>query len=63
MPERFEDQSWYPEWRPVVDRVVTARMARDSAAAGSPAREATDREYDAALVVFRALAKKIGPQY
>jgi len=55
---RFEDQPWYPEWRAVVDRVVTAQMARDSSTAGTPEREAADREYDAALAAFRSAAER-----
>ena len=58
MSERFEDQPWYPEWHAVVDRVVTARIARDSSAAGTPEREAADREYDTALAAFRSAAER-----
>jgi hypothetical protein len=36
MPERFEDQPWYPEWKRTVDRVVTARMELDAAKPGTP---------------------------
>lgn len=57
LSERFEEQPWYPEWRAVVDRVVTARIARDSAAAGTPEREAADREYDAAFAAFQSAAE------
>jgi len=58
MPRRFEDRSWYPEWRAAVDCVVNAQMARDSTAAGSPERQAVDREYDAAPAAFRAAAER-----
>jgi hypothetical protein len=58
LSERFEDQPWYPEWHAVVDRVVRARVARDSAAAGTPEREAADREYDVAFAAFRAAAER-----
>jgi hypothetical protein len=58
LSKRFEDQPWYPEWRAVVDRVVTARMARDSAAGGTPEREAADLEYDLALAAFRSAAER-----
>ena len=56
MPERFENQYWYPEWHAIVDRVVTAQMARDNAAASSPERQTADLEYDDALVAFRSAA-------
>jgi hypothetical protein len=59
MAARFEDQPWHQEWREVLDRVIAAEMARDRAKPGTPEREAADREYEAALVVFRALADKI----
>jgi hypothetical protein len=60
MAARFEDQPWHQEWREVLDRVIAAEMARDRAKLGTPEREAADREYEAALVVFRALAEKRG---
>jgi hypothetical protein len=56
MSERFADQPWYPEWHAIVDRVVTAHMARDSSTAGTPERKAADREYDVALAAFRSAA-------
>jgi hypothetical protein len=58
MPTRFEDQAWYPEWREVVERVVTARMALDSTKPDTPEREAADREYNAAPVAFRSAAER-----
>ena len=58
MAARFEDQPWHQEWREVLDRVIATEMARDRAKPGTPEREAADREYEAALVVFRALAEK-----
>ena len=58
MPESFEDQPWYPEWRDVVDRVVAARMALDATRPDTPEREAADREYEVALAAFRLLAEK-----
>jgi hypothetical protein len=62
MATRFEDQPWHQEWREALDRVIAGQMARDGAKPGTPEREAADREYEAALVVFRALAEKIRPQ-
>ncbi len=58
MPGQYEDQPWYPEWRTAVNRAVTACTARDSAAAGSPERQAADREYEDALVAFRSAAQR-----
>ena len=62
MATRFEDQPWHQEWREALDRVIAAQMRRDGAKLGTPAREAADREHEAALVVFRALAEKIRPR-
>jgi hypothetical protein len=58
MPESVKGQSWYPEWREAVDRVVAALAARDSATSGTPEREIADREYEAALAAFRSAAEK-----
>ena len=58
MPERFEDQPWYLEWKKTVDRVVAARMALDATRTDTPEREAAEREYEVALVAFRLLAEK-----
>jgi hypothetical protein len=58
MPNRFEDQPWYPEWKKTIDRVVTARMALDATTPGTPEWEAADREYGAALSAFRVLAQQ-----
>ena len=58
MPKRFEDQSWYPEWKGTIDRVVTARMELDATKPGTPDREAADREYESALTAFRMVADK-----
>ncbi len=41
-----------------MDRVVAARMALDSHKPDTPERAAADREYEAALAVFRLLAEK-----
>ena len=62
MATRFEDQPWHQEWREALDRVIAAQMRRDSAKLGTPEREAANREHEAALVVFRALAEKIRPR-
>jgi hypothetical protein len=62
MPTRFEDQPWYPEWHEVVERVVAARMARDSTKPDTPEREAADREYDVALAAFRSAAERFRSQ-
>ena len=56
MPEQYENQPWYLEWRAAVNRVVTAHTARDSAVTGSPERHAADLEYDDALTAFRTAA-------
>jgi hypothetical protein len=58
MPERFEDQPWYSEWKQTVDRVVAARMALDATTSDTPEREAANREYETALAAFRLLAEK-----
>ena len=58
MPERFEDQPWYPEWKKTVDRVVAARMALDATRPDMPEWEAVEREYEAALAAFRLVAEK-----
>ena len=62
MATRFEDQPWHQEWREALDRVIAAQMRRDGPKLGTPERESANREYDAALVVFRALAEKIRPR-
>jgi hypothetical protein len=59
MANRFEDQPWYSEWKKVIDRVVTARMALDSTKPDIPEREAASREYDAALEVYRSTAQRL----
>jgi hypothetical protein len=56
--KRFEDQSWYPEWKKTIDRVVAARMALDATQPGTLERETADREYEAALAAFRLVAEK-----
>jgi hypothetical protein len=55
--ERFEDQAWYQKWREAPDRVISAQMARDKTELGTPDREGADREYEAALADFRAIAQ------
>jgi hypothetical protein len=61
MATRFEDQPWHQEWREALDRVIAAQMRRDGAKLGTPEREAANREHEAALAAFRALAEKIRP--
>ena len=39
-----------------------AQMKRDGAKLGTPERESANREHEAALVAFRALAEKIRPR-
>jgi hypothetical protein len=56
---QFENQSWYPEWKKAVDRVVAARMALDATTPETPERQTADREYQAALTGFRTLAEKL----
>ena len=57
MPTRVEDQPWwYHQWHEALERVIAAQMGRDSTKPGTPEREAADREYDAALAVFRSIA-------
>jgi hypothetical protein len=58
MPKRFEDQSWYPEWKKAIDRVVAARMILDGTKPDTPERETANREYDAALAAFRSAAER-----
>jgi hypothetical protein len=58
MSKRFEDQSWYPEWKKTIDRVVAARMALDATQPGTLERETANREYEAALAAFRLVAEK-----
>jgi hypothetical protein len=59
MPERFEDQTWYREWREALERVISSSMARDSTVAGTPEREAAQRECDAALAAFRTIPIRV----
>jgi hypothetical protein len=59
MSTRFEDQSWYPEWKKVVDRVVSARMTLDGTNPDSPERESASDEYEAALTLFRSTAERL----
>jgi hypothetical protein len=58
MSSGFENQPWYPEWREAVQRVVAALAARENTKPGTPEREASDREYEAALAAFRLAAEK-----
>ncbi len=57
MPETFEDQPWYREWHEALHRVIST--ARDRTVAGTPEREAAEREYDAALAEFRKIANQV----
>jgi hypothetical protein len=59
MANRPEDQPWYPKWREALERVIAAQMKRDSSRVGTPEREEADREYDAAMALFRAVASEI----
>jgi hypothetical protein len=59
MPEQFEDQPWYREWREALERVIAASMARDQTAAGTPEREAAQQECDAAMAAFREIANRL----
>jgi hypothetical protein len=59
MANRPEDQPWYPKWREALERVIAAQMKRDSSRVGTPEREEADREYDAAMALFRAIASEI----
>ena len=59
MANRPEDQPWYPKWREALERVIAAQMKRDSSRVGTPGREEADREYDAAMALFRAVASEI----
>jgi hypothetical protein len=49
----------YPKWREALERVIAAQMKRDSSRVGTPEREEADREYDAAMALFRAIASEI----
>jgi hypothetical protein len=51
-----------PEWHEVVERVVAARMARDSTRPDTLEREKADRQYDAALAAFRSAAERFRSQ-
>jgi hypothetical protein len=59
VPTKAEDQPWYAEWHQALERVISAQMARDSTQAGTPQREIAEREYQAALAVFRSVAEQI----
>ena len=59
MPERFEEQLWYNEWRQALDRVITASMTRDRATFGTPERQAADQDYERALAAFREFASQV----
>ena len=59
MPERFEDQPWYREWREALERIIAASMARDRTMVGTPEREAAQRECDSAMAAFREIANRI----
>jgi hypothetical protein len=59
MPERFEEQLWYNEWRQALDRVITASMTRDRATLGTPERQAADQGYERALAAFREFASQV----
>jgi hypothetical protein len=59
MPERFEDQPWYREWHEALEGVIATSMARDRTVAGTPEREAAQRECDSAMAAFRDIANRI----
>jgi hypothetical protein len=59
MPERFEDQRWYREWREALERVIATSMARDRTVAGTPERAAAESDCDAALAEFRKIANQV----
>ncbi len=59
MSEKFEDQPWYREWRAALERVISTSMARDRTTAGTPEREAANRECDIALEEFRRIANQV----
>ena len=59
VPERFEDQPWYREWREALERAIAASMARDATKAGTAEREAAQKECDAALEAFREIANRL----
>jgi hypothetical protein len=56
---KAEDQPWYAEWHQALERVIAAQMARDSTHPSTPEREIAEREYQAALAVFRSVAEQI----
>jgi hypothetical protein len=43
----------------VEDRVISASMERDRTVAGTPEREAAQRECDAALAAFKKIANQV----
>jgi hypothetical protein len=56
MPERFEDQSWYRQWRSALELVIAAAVARDRTKPATPERDAAEPDCEAALAAFRAIA-------
>jgi hypothetical protein len=59
MPERFDEQPWYQQWRETLDKVIAAQMQRDSTKPGTPERKLADEEYEVAFAAFRALANQV----
>jgi len=59
MAENFEDQPWYREWRAALERVISTSMTRDRTVAGTPEREAANRECEFALEEFRRIANQV----
>jgi hypothetical protein len=55
---KFEDEPWYREWHEVLNRVIAAQMVLDRTI--EPAeREVAQKERDAAMEAYRAVASKI----
>ena len=60
MATPVEEQPWYPLWREAIERVIAASEARNKEQAGSPAWDAANAVYQAALAAYRIVAGQIG---
>ena len=59
MATPVEDQAWYQRWHDAINDVIATRETRDREEPGSPAWDAAEAVYQAALTAYRAVAADI----
>jgi hypothetical protein len=55
----IEDHPLYLEWKSALERIIAAKEARDTHRIGSKEFKAANAEYQAALVAYDAIARKV----